>query len=39
MVVSKHQNAAQNHNLQTTNKLFKKVVKFKCLGDQDKNMG
>jgi len=32
MVVSRHQNAGQDHNLLTANKSFENVSKFKYLG-------
>jgi len=31
MVVSRHKNVGQNHNLLFTNKFFEYVAKFKCL--------
>jgi hypothetical protein len=32
MLMSRHQNAGQNHNIQTANRSFENVAKFRYLG-------
>jgi hypothetical protein len=32
MVISRNQNAGQNHNIKVDNKSFERVEQFKCLG-------